>query len=184
MPFKTVRGQPIEEETFYRTFLYLSQMQHAMSIISAITVSVVLTTALMIPFGTNYPEAQGAITRDSQTILLDGKTIPGGGFIHLYDSTPYKITNGHIAANIPCDETSTSPLAILIGQAPNLSPANLTVVSELSNPGTICIYHVDIPPNATTTVTDIAIQNPTDSDEELPASSTVVIGVNEIEPLS
>ncbi|HZD35810.1 MAG TPA: hypothetical protein VE130_11460, partial [Nitrososphaeraceae archaeon] len=136
-------------------------MQHTSRIILAIVVSVVLTTALMIPLGTNYSEAQGAISRDSQTILLDGRTIPAGGFIHLYDSTPYKITNGHIAANIPCDETSTSPLAILIGEAPNLSAANLTVVNELSNPGTICIYHVDIPTNATASLTDIAIQNPT-----------------------
>ncbi|MGH9975009.1 MAG: hypothetical protein ACRD8Z_04125 [Nitrososphaeraceae archaeon] len=136
----------------------------------------------MIPLGTNYPAAQGAISRDSQTILLDGKTITAGGFIHLYDSTPYKITNGHIAANIPCDETSISPLAVLIGQAPNLSAANLTVVNELSNPGTICIYHVDIPPQ-NATVTDVAIQNPTESDEELPAGSTVVIGVNEIMPI-
>ena len=158
-------------------------MEHAASIISVIVVSVLLTTAIMIPLGTSYHAAQGAIVRDSQTQLLDGETISGGGFIHLYDSTPYKITNGHIAAHIPCDETSTSPLAVLIGEAPNLGPANLTVVNELSNPGTICIYHVDIPPNATTTVTDIAIQNPTDSDEELPTDSTVVIGVNEIEPL-
>ncbi|HZD36494.1 MAG TPA: hypothetical protein VE130_14920 [Nitrososphaeraceae archaeon] len=158
-------------------------MRHTLSIMPAIAVSVVLTTAFMIPLGTNYSVAQGAISRDSQTILLDGKTIPGGGFIHLYDSTPYKITNGHIAANIPCDETSTSPLAILVGEAPNLSAANLTVVNELSNPGTICIYHVDIPLNATAALTDIAIQNPTDSDEELPDGSTVVIGVNEIEPL-
>lgn len=158
-------------------------MQHVKGIILAIAVSILLVTAITIPLGTKYFAAQGAISRDSQTILLDGKTIPEGGFIHLYDSTPYKITNGHIAANIPCDETSTSPLAILIGQAPNLSAANLTLVNELSNPGTICIYHVDIPPNATTTVTDIAIQNPTDSDEQLPDDSTVVIGVNEIEPL-
>jgi hypothetical protein len=98
-------------------------------------------------------------------------------------TTPYKITNGHIAAHIPCDDDSTSPLAVLIGEAPNLSPANLTVVNALSNPGTICIYHVDIPQNATSTVTDIAIQNPTDSDIELETDSSVVIGVNEIEPL-
>src|SRR5918994_1818634 len=158
-------------------------MQYVVSIISAITISVLLTTAIMIPFGTNYPAAQGAVVRDSQTQLLDGETISAGGFIHLYDSTPYKITNGHIAVHIPCDEDSTTPLAVLIGEAPNLSPANLTVVNELSNPGTICIYHVDIPPNATSTVTDIAIQNPTESDVELPTDSTVVIGVNEIEPL-
>lgn len=39
--------------------------------------------------------------------------------------------------------------------------------------------HVDIPPQ-NLTVTDIAIQNPGDSDVALPAGSTVVIGVNEI----
>ncbi len=38
------------------------------------------------------------VTRDSQTILLDGETLPEGDFIHLYDSTPYQIMNGHIAA--------------------------------------------------------------------------------------
>src|ERR687891_1972732 len=108
-------------------------MQYSMSIISATTVSILLTTVIMIPLGANYPAAQGAVVRDSQTQLLDGETISAGGFIHLYDSTPYKITNGHIAAHIPCDETSTSPLTILIGEAPNLSAANLTVVNELSN---------------------------------------------------
>jgi hypothetical protein len=105
--------------------------------------------------------------------------IPEGGFIHLYDSTPYMITNGHIAANIPCDDNSTSPFVILTGQAPNLTAAHLEIVNELSTPGTLCIYHVDIPPQIAT-VTDIAIQNPTESDEVLPAGSTVVIGVNEI----
>jgi hypothetical protein len=28
------------------------------------------------------------VARDSVTVLLEGKTIPGKGFIHLYDSTP------------------------------------------------------------------------------------------------
>ncbi len=38
------------------------------------------------------------VTRDSQTVLLEGESLPEGSFIHLYDSTPYKIMNGHIAA--------------------------------------------------------------------------------------
>jgi hypothetical protein len=158
-------------------------MQHAASIVPAIAVSVLLTTSLIIPISTNYHEVQGAVVRDSQTQLLDGETVSAQGFIHLYDSTPYKITNGHVAAHWPCDETSTTPLHITIGKAPNLNPANLTVVNELSNPGTICLYHADIPPNNTTTVTDIAIHNPTASDIAFPIDSTVVIGVNEIEPL-
>jgi len=33
------------------------------------------------------------VTRDSVTILLEGKSIPANGFLHLYDSTPYKIGN-------------------------------------------------------------------------------------------
>ncbi|HJT48473.1 MAG TPA: hypothetical protein VJ729_09845 [Nitrososphaeraceae archaeon] len=33
------------------------------------------------------------VTRDTVTILLEGKSIPGMGFLHLYDSTPYKIGN-------------------------------------------------------------------------------------------
>lgn len=119
--------------------------------------------------------------RDSQAILLEGRTIQSQGFIHLYDSTPFVITNGHIAANIPCEDNSTASLNILIGQAPNFTAAKLENLPELSNPGTICLYHVDIPPQ-NVTVTDIAIQNLGDSDAVLPAGSTVVIGVNEIMP--
>ena len=31
------------------------------------------------------------VTRDSQTILLEGESLPGNSFLHLYDSTPYQI---------------------------------------------------------------------------------------------
>ena len=49
----------------------------------------------------NIANAQGGqqqknVVRDSQAILLEGKSIPSKGFIHLYDATPYMITNGHI----------------------------------------------------------------------------------------
>jgi hypothetical protein len=40
-----------------------------------------------------------------------------------------------------------------------------------------------IPSKAGQVVTDIAIQNPTTSEIKLPATSSVVIGVNEIAPL-
>ena len=36
------------------------------------------------------------VVRDSAIILLEGKSIPARSFIHLYDATPYMITNGHI----------------------------------------------------------------------------------------
>jgi hypothetical protein len=125
----------------------------------------------------------GTVVRDSVAVPLEGKTLSGGEFIHLYDSTPYKIMNGHIAVNVPCAENSTALIKVLIGQAPNLAPAELENVSQLSTPGTLCLYHVDIPPQGRT-VTDIAIINPPGgSDIDFPAGSTVVIGVNEISPL-
>jgi hypothetical protein len=36
------------------------------------------------------------VVRDSETTLLEGKAIPANDYIHLYDSTPYRITNGHV----------------------------------------------------------------------------------------
>ena len=128
--------------------------------------------------------------RDSVFALLADQTIPASGFIHLYDSTPYSIANGHVAAKIPCDDESAPLLNILVGVAPNLTPAPLELVPPLSTAGELCLYHVDLPApeqanatsaNATTTmITDIAIQNPGDEDVTLPSTSTVVIGVNEI----
>src|ERR1051325_4331737 len=128
-------------------------------------------------------QQQKNVVRDSETILLEGKAIPANDYIHLYDSTPYRITNGHVAAKLPCDASNTSPLKILIGQAPNLTPAELEFVKPLSTPGKLCIYHVDIPSKPGEVITDVAIQNPTANEIKLQPTTTVVIGVNEIVPL-
>jgi hypothetical protein len=128
---------------------------------------------------------QGTVVRDSAVILLEGKTIPANDYIHLYDTTPYMIKTGHIAAKLPCDASSTSPLKILIGQAPNLKPAALEFIKPLSTPGKMCLYHVDVasqPGGEAGIITDIAIQNPTSTTITFPSTSTVVIGVDEIEP--
>ena len=128
---------------------------------------------------------QGTVVRDSAVVLLEGKTLPANDFIHLYDTTPYMIKSGHIAAKLPCDASSTSPLKILIGQAPNLKPAALEFVKPLSTPGKMCLYHVDVasqPGGQAGIITDIAIQNPTSTTMTFPSTSTVVIGVDEIMP--
>jgi hypothetical protein len=134
--------------------------------------------------------------RDSVFALLADQTIPASGFIHLYDTTPYSIRSGHVAAKIPCGEDSTPMLNILVGQAPDFAPAPLELIANLSTPGELCLYHADLPAteqgNATSTnttatsanntamITDIAISNPGDEDITLPSTSTVVIGINEI----
>src|SRR5215213_6638645 len=119
--------------------------------------------------------------RDSVFALLADQTVPASGFIHLYDTTPYSIRSGHVAAKIPCGDDSAPLLNLLIGEAPDLSPAPIELVANLSTPGELCLYHVDLPApeqaNATTTasansnttnanatdstrITDIAISNP------------------------
>jgi hypothetical protein len=125
------------------------------------------------------------VTRDTVTILLEGKSIPGMGFLHLYDSTPYKIGNGHIALHVPCDSSSKPIVNVLVGQAPNVKPVEPELVKELSQPGNMCIFHVDIGSDTAgnVTQTDIAIQNPTNQTITFPASSGITIGVNEIKPI-
>jgi hypothetical protein len=87
-----------------------------------------------------------------------------------------------VAANIPCGEDSAAGLNVLIGQAPNLTGADLEYISELSNPGQLCLYHVDLESTANQTITDIALQNSGSEDVELPPGSSLVIGVNSISP--
>ena len=85
------------------------------------------------------------VVRDSAIALLGGGTLPGNDFIHLYDTTPYIIMNGHIAAKLPCNEDSESPLnLVLVGSAPNLTQTDFEVIGQLSNPGNMCLYHVDL----------------------------------------
>jgi hypothetical protein len=119
--------------------------------------------------------------RDSVTILLQDIIIPGTDFLHLYDSTPSHIVNGHIALKAPCKVDSTSPVQVLIGSAPNMTAATLENISALSTPGEQCLYHVDlIPKGNVTTITDIALSNPTEDEIEFPPTSSVVIGINEV----
>ena len=132
------------------------------------------------------------VVRDSETILLSGQVIPPKDYIHLYDSSPYKIVNGHLAVKIPCGENSQPELNVLVGQAPNLQSISLIIIEELSKPGKLCIYHADLEESAPVkhatpdvrigTITDVALQNPGIRAIELPATSSVVIGVNEIQP--
>ena len=124
---------------------------------------------------------QTSTVRDSVTELLQDKIIPGGDFIHLYDSTPYHILNGHVALKAPCEDDSTTPIQILIGSAPNMTAATLENIAPLSTPGEQCLYHADLIPSGNVTIiTDIALKNPTEENLEFPPTASVVIGINEI----
>jgi hypothetical protein len=155
----------------------------------AILITAVISTTMVfantIQYSIAQASSQSTIVRDSQTILLEGKTLLANDFIHLYDTTPYMIAVGHIAVKLPCDGKSESPYKVLIGQAPHLKAADFELVKELSKPGEMCLYHVDVksePSTANGTITDIALQNPTNKEVKFGPTATVVIGVDEIMP--
>jgi hypothetical protein len=123
-------------------------------------------------------QAVSSSSQDSVTVLMDGKTIPPKGFIHLYDSTPSTIMLGHVAAHLPCDDKGDSAVKVVAGVAPNVLPLTLTLVEQMSAKGTICMYHTDLPPK-NETITDIALLNPTEKSITLPDTTSVVIHVSE-----
>ncbi|MFZ0316976.1 MAG: hypothetical protein WAL23_08580 [Nitrososphaeraceae archaeon] len=156
--------------------------------LAAILIGAVGSTSILFASTLQFSNAQEeTVARDSQLILLEGKTLPAKDFIHLYDTTPYMIKVGHVAAKLPCDSKFETPLKVLIGQAPKLNASELELVKELSTPGKMCIYHVDVKSDPVginpTTITDIALQNPTDNEVKFGPTATVVIGVDGIMPL-
>jgi ABC-type antimicrobial peptide transport system permease subunit len=125
----------------------------------------------------------GTVTRDAVTLLLEGKTLPKGSFIELYDSTPYKIVTGHFVAKVPCNTKSQSEVALLTGVAPNFKSSPAELIAPLSTPGNLCLYHVDLTSDNTNTVTDVAIKNNSTRDITFPPSSSAGVGVDVIAPL-
>ncbi|HEX5185332.1 MAG TPA: hypothetical protein VFV86_00450 [Nitrososphaeraceae archaeon] len=124
---------------------------------------------------------EASSVRDSVTLLLQDNLIPAEDFIHLYDSSPYHIMNGHVAIKVPCEDDSTTSIQVLIGSAPNMTAAELENIAPLSTPGDQCLYHVDLIPSGNVTVlTDVALKNSGDEDIEFPPTSTAVIGINEV----
>jgi hypothetical protein len=126
------------------------------------------------------------IVRDSVTLLLEGHTIPAKGFIHVYDSAPYMIHDGHVALHVPCDTSSKLTVNLLAGQIngtfTTMQPMN---IPSLSQPGEMCLSHVNINSDMTKKfyITDIAIQNPSNQTIIFPPASTVIVGINGIMPI-
>jgi hypothetical protein len=126
------------------------------------------------------------IVRDSVTLLLAGQTIPPKGFIHVYDSAPYMIHDGHVALHVPCDTSSKLVVNLLAGQIngtfTTIQPINIPILSQ---PGQMCLSHVNINSDMAKKfyITDIAMQNPSNQTIIFPPASTVIVGVDGIMPI-
>lgn len=151
-------------------------------------------------FNSLQNSSKNTVVRNVDTLFMAHQIIPPKDFIPLYDTSPYQILAGHLAAKIPCDANSKPSLEILIGHLPNLRPVEPKLIREYSQPGYICMYNVEIDAAKTTNVsagnnngskgevptkpidTDILLRNPTDTRILLPNTSTIVIGVDEVIP--
>jgi hypothetical protein len=115
-------------------------------------------------------EEEGENLFVSQHIPLTGQLLTGD-YILLMDFTPFKVTpegHSHIAIKVPCNETGGPEVTIVTGVAPNFTTLDMgSAISngtlngnslDLSNEGTSCLYHADIPAN----ITDIALVNTSD----------------------
>jgi hypothetical protein len=141
--------------------------------------AVIVNTISLVPLNGNGNKIiQYAIAADSVTVLLDGKTIPSRGFIHLYDSTPSGILIGHIAAHLPCDDLGVPSVELVGGVAPELSLLNMSMLAEISTLGSSCMYHADLP-QKNQTITDVVITNPSEKNVTLPDTTSVVIHVSQ-----
>lgn len=118
---------------------------------------------------------------DSETILLAGKNLPSGDYLHLYDSSPYKVSNAHITAKIPCNDEYRTHIVFLFGPDTEIPISGLDLIPELSEAGELCSYQGNIVTNEiSSNITDIAIFNNSPDNIEFPDSSSLVIKVNEI----
>jgi hypothetical protein len=129
---------------------------------------------------------ESIITRDSVTLLLEGKSINPDSHIHLYDTGKFHIMDGHAAVKIPCNDKSEPLLELLGGVATNqtfMKKLDLHHVANMSQAGQNCMYHSDLGSvmgEKGFLLIDIALHNPSQQKITFPAESLAIVSVNEI----
>ncbi len=152
----------------------------ATSIVAGISVVII---ALALSNLSIAQEEHKQMSHDSATILLGYQRIRPGQFIHLYDTTPLRIASGHVAIHVDCNEDGVAPIKLALGVAPEMEQITLdmkNMIHDMSEHGSMCLYHLDIPPEHEMAVTDIAIVNTSNKWLRLGPESTVTIHIHEL----
>ena len=108
------------------------------------------------------------------------KSIPANDYLLLFDSTPDTIASGHLALKANCNAEGNGKINVLLGVAPEMEAISLNngnIVPELSSPGNMCLYHIDLPPEEDMLVTDVAIGNPSDKKIRFGPTASITIYV-------
>src|SRR5687767_2497668 len=98
----------------------------------------------------------------------------------IYETNPFFITEGHLSANLPCDANNFSNITMLTGKVPILRAIPLEPIREFSNAGELCSYQISLSSNATNPISQIAIQNNSTEEIQLPLASTIIIGASKL----
>ena len=150
------------------------------NIVLGVAGTAVFATIIAISLASVVDSATPEIGTDAVTLLLNYKRIPAGDFIHVYDSTPFPIAQGHVAVKVDCNEAGHGIASLAIGVAPELEVKKLTMdnmVHELSSHGDMCLYHIDLPPEHGSMITDVALMNTSNKSIRLGPTATVVMHV-------
>ena len=100
---------------------------------------------------TSVPGNAIIFVRNPGILVLSHQIIPPHDFIPVYYAMPYEIMNGQVYAKLPCDSNSKPSLQILAGQLSRLKPAQLKLITALSQPGYICMYDANLTSTINTT---------------------------------
>ncbi len=129
------------------------------------------------------------VVRDTVQVILDFKRINANDFIHVYDSAPYHIMNGHVALKMPCDTDGnpTPRVKVMAGNAEMgmFEELDMHLLEEVSRKGEMCVWHADLESTheedkALGKITDVIIMNDSNRPIRFPVGSSIVVGVNEI----
>jgi hypothetical protein len=126
----------------------------------------------------------------TSTVPLEKLSLASGDFIILADLTPIPIEAAHVSMNVPCrvtdnNITPSSDIKVIAGVAPDLKPATLEYIAELSRPeSNKCTYHVQLPQVADQQITDIAIMNTGNQTIQFSSGNFATISISTGGPLT
>jgi hypothetical protein len=140
----------------------------------------------------------------TSTVPLENLSLAPGDFIILADLTPIPIEAAHVSMNVPCrqvtaesdnnnntttrtntNQVPSSDIKVIAGIAPDLQPATLEYIDELSRPeNNKCTYHVQLPQIADQQITDVAIINTSNQTVKFNSGNFATISISTGGPLT
>ena len=137
--------------------------------------------------------AEGVIP-DNTHIRLDGMTLPAGGVLPLYDSSPNYVS-GHFLLTSPCepvaegDDTYQPLVTVIAGHidehaaSTHMEPIPLFYINTVSSAPDFCVFHAHIPDplnGGAPRATDIDLVNLSGADIEFAPGHVVDINIQSV----